>query len=76
MSPKLPVISGEEAVKVFRKIGYEIIRQHGSHLRLRDLGNPDHKPLTIPLHKELKPGLLRKLLRDANISVKDFMELL
>ena len=75
MSPKLPVVSGEEAVKAFRKIGYEIVRQRGTHLRLRDLDNTNHKPLTIPLHQELKPGLLRKLLRDANISVKDFMEL-
>lgn len=76
MNPKLPVISGKDAVKAFRKIGYEVIRQRGSHLRLKDPLNPAHKPLTIPDHQEIKPGLLRKLIRDANLSVEDFFKLL
>jgi predicted RNA binding protein YcfA (HicA-like mRNA interferase family) len=76
MNIKLPIISGKDAVKAFRKIGYEVVRQKGSHLRLKDLNNPAHKPITIPDHKELKPGLLRKLIRDANSSVEDFVKLL
>ncbi len=62
MSPRLPVISGELFVKVLVKIGYCVIRQRGSHLRLKDLDNPLHNPITIPLHKVIKPGLLRKIL--------------
>jgi predicted RNA binding protein YcfA (HicA-like mRNA interferase family) len=76
MNPKLPVISGKGAVKAFRKIGYEVVRQKGSHLRLKDPNDPLHKPITIPDHKELKPGLLRKLIRDANLSLEDFLKLL
>jgi predicted RNA binding protein YcfA (HicA-like mRNA interferase family) len=75
MNLKLPVISGREAVKVFQKIGYEIVRQRGSHLRLRDKKDPLHKPLTVPGHKEIKPGLLRKLIKDANLTVEQFVEL-
>jgi predicted RNA binding protein YcfA (HicA-like mRNA interferase family) len=76
MNPKLPVISGKEAIKVFQGIGYVIVRQRGSHLRLRDKKNPLHRPLSVPNHKEIKPGLLRKVLRDANLTVERFLELM
>lgn len=76
MNPKLPIISGREAIKVFEKIGYKVVRQRGSHVRLRDEANEDHLPLTVPDHKELKPGLLRKLIRDANLTVEGFLRLL
>lgn len=70
--PKLPVISGKEAIKAFEKIGYQVARQKGSHIRLR---HSDKKPITIPDHKELGKGLLRKLVRDAELSRKEFVEL-
>jgi predicted RNA binding protein YcfA (HicA-like mRNA interferase family) len=73
---KLPVISGEEAVKCFEKLGYEVVRQKGSHSRMRHKSNKSKKPLTIPNHKVLGKGLLRKLLRDAELSVEGFNELL
>lgn len=70
---KLPLISGKTAVKVFVKIGYRQVRQKGSHIRLHHL---ERRPLTIPDHKVLGKGLLRKLLRDAELSVEDFIKLL
>lgn len=73
---KLPVVSGKEAIKIFGKIGYRIVRQKGSHIRLRDDLHGAHQPLTIPNHKTLKPGLLRKLISQAGISVEEFNELL
>jgi predicted RNA binding protein YcfA (HicA-like mRNA interferase family) len=76
MSPKLPSISGRKAITVFETIGYQVVRQKGSHIRLRDDKNPDHKPLTVPDHKSLKAGLLRTLIRDAGLSVEDFVKLL
>ena len=76
MSPKLPTISGRKAIAVFENIGYQVVRQKGSHIRLRDDRNPDHKPFTIPDHKALKPGLLRMLIRDAGLSVEDFVKLI
>ncbi|MEA2054892.1 MAG: type II toxin-antitoxin system HicA family toxin [Candidatus Thermoplasmatota archaeon] len=76
MKTRLPAVSGKEVIKALRKIGYEAVRQKGSHIRLRDVDNPSHKPLTIPDHKEIKPGLLRKIIRDANLSVEDFIKLL
>lgn len=76
MTHKLPVVSGREVIKALRKIGYVVVRQRGSHMRLRDDTNPPHKPLTVPDHKEIKPGLLRKIIRDANLSVEEFIQLL
>lgn len=70
---KLPIISGEKAVKVFIKIGYRVDRQKGSHVRLL---HTKRKPLTVPNHKVLGKGLLRKLLRDSELSIGEFNELL
>ncbi|UCE39310.1 MAG: type II toxin-antitoxin system HicA family toxin [Thermoplasmata archaeon] len=76
MSHRLPRISGEAVVKVLTKLGYKVVRQKGSHLRLKDPDNPSHKPVTVPLHKSIKPGLLRKIIKDAGLSVKEFIEYL
>ncbi len=73
---KLPVISGEKAVKCFEKLGYVIVRQRGSHIRMWHRSDKSKKPLTIPKHKVLGKGLLRRLLRDAEISVEEFNKLL
>jgi len=71
--PKLPSISALKAIKCFEKIGYEVVRQKGSHVRLH---HPTKNPLTVPRHKTLGTGLLRKLLRDAELSIEEFVSLL
>ena len=76
MSPKLPLVSAKETIGAFQKIGYIAVRQRGSHIRLRDPNNPSHKPLTVLNHKEIKPGLLRKMIKDANLTVEQFVRLL
>jgi predicted RNA binding protein YcfA (HicA-like mRNA interferase family) len=72
---KLPVISREEAVKCFEKLDYKVVRQKGSHIRMRPKSDKNKKPLNIPKHNVLGKGLLRKLIRDAEISVEAFNEL-
>ena len=74
--PKLPLISAKEAIKAFEKINYQIIRQRGSHIRMRHADDQNKPPLTIPNHKTLGKGLLRKLLRDAELTIEEFLELL
>ena len=73
---KLPIISGKDAVKVFEKLDYSMVRQTGSHIRMKHNLDKSKKPLTIPNHKVLGKGLLRKLLRDAELTVEDFNNLL
>ena len=76
MSPKLPILSGRQVIRVLERIGYQIVRQKGSHIRLRDENDPEHLPITVPDHRTLKPGLLRQILRDANLTVDEFVDLL
>lgn len=73
--PKLPVISGREACRRFASLGYQRIRQRGSHIRLIHSADPLRTPLTIPDHPELGKGLLRKLIRDSDITIEEFLKL-
>jgi len=73
---KLPAISGKELIRCFEKAGYETVRQKGSHVRLCHKRDKSKKILTVPLHQTVGKGLLRKILRDAEISVEEFNELL
>jgi len=72
---KLAVISGEQAVAAFQKLGYQIDRQRGSHVILRR-PNPPYRRLTVPLHPELAKGTLRTLIREAGLTVEEFLSLL
>jgi predicted RNA binding protein YcfA (HicA-like mRNA interferase family) len=72
--PRLPVVSGAQAVKAFEHAGWRVDRQRGSHVVLL---KPGHiASLSIPQHGELAPGTLRALLRAAGMSVEEFSALL
>ena len=69
--PKLPVISGAEAVKAFERAGWRQDRQRGSHVIML---KPGHiASLSIPQHRELAPGTLRSLIRAAGMTVEEFV---
>ncbi|MBI4366152.1 MAG: type II toxin-antitoxin system HicA family toxin [Deltaproteobacteria bacterium] len=72
---KLPVVSGQDALKAFRKIGYDLDHQTGSHLILR-MTHPPFRRLTVPNHRELAKGTLRSLIREAGLTVEAFTALL
>ena len=72
---KLPVVSGTEVVKAFRKLGYELDEQHGSHMILRSV-DPPHRRLSVPNHRELAKGTLRVLIRESGLTVEEFAKLL
>ena len=71
----LPRISGREAVAAFRRLGYEVDRQRGSHIILRH-SEPPHRRLTVPDHREIGKGTLRALIREAGITAEEFSTLL
>ena len=68
--PKLPVISGRDARRVFEKAGWRFDRQRSSHMILVKAGVPTN--LSVPDHRELDRGLLRGLIRDAGMTVEEF----
>ena len=67
-NPKL--CSGAEAVRKFQKAGWTTARQKGSHVMMTKPGY--QYTLSIPQHKELGPGILRKLIRQADITAEEF----
>jgi len=69
---KLPLLSGREVVKVFGTLGWEIARQKGSHIILIKEGHT--ATLSVPDHKEVAKGTLRKLITRAGITIKEFLE--
>lgn len=70
---KLPVISGGKTIKALMKTGYYVRDQEGSHIHLR---HPFRNPLTIPNHKEIARGTLRKIIKEADLTVEEFGKLL
>ena len=69
------MVSGAEVVKAFRKLGYELDEQHGSHMILRH-ADPPHRRLSVPNHRELAKGTLRVLIRESGLTVEEFSQLL
>jgi predicted RNA binding protein YcfA (HicA-like mRNA interferase family) len=67
--PKLPRTSGAEVIRALRRLGFEQVRQSGSHVIMRR----DTKGCVVPLHAEIKVGTLASVLRQAGVSTEDFM---
>ena len=67
--PELPRISGDEAIKVFMILGFFVARQKGSHVVLRREDNG----CVVPRHKQLAVGTLRSAIRQAGITVDEFV---
>lgn len=70
----LPIVSARQCVKVLQRAGFSISRQTGSHIIMRR-ADPYAKAI-IPNHKELKKGTLKSILRQAGMSVDEFIALL
>ncbi len=73
MGKNIKLCSGTQAVRKFQREGWSVVRQKGSHVMLT---KPDFQwTLSIPQHKELGPGILRKLIRQAGLTVEEFNKL-
>jgi predicted RNA binding protein YcfA (HicA-like mRNA interferase family) len=70
----LPRISGRECVKALNQIGFYLKRQEGSHMVLRR--DDPFGQVVVPDHKELDRGTLRAIIRQAGLSVDEFIKLL
>ncbi len=69
--PPIPVLRPSEAIKVFKMFGWEIARQHGSHIIMTKVDS--FVTLSIPKHPTVARGTLRSLIRKADIKVEDFI---
>ena len=73
MNGKLPLISGKELIKILTKIGFEPIRQKGSHVYLR---HKDGRSTVVPVHasKDIGKGLLKRILNEIEVSRGEFIK--
>ena len=67
--PKLPRISGATAVRALERLGFEMLRQSGSHVIMRR----GSKGCVVPMHNEIKIGTLAGVLRQADVSRDEFI---
>jgi len=70
---KLPGLSGRECIKALQKAGFRIQRQKGSHISL--IKEEPFSQVIVPDHRELDRGTLRAIIRQAGLSVDEFLEL-
>lgn len=74
--PKLPVVSGKEAVRALERAGFVFRRQTGGHMILRHPKTKVTVPVPVHAGRDLKPGTLRAILRDADLTIEEFRRLL
>ncbi len=72
--PKLTPVNAKNLIRLLEKQGFRKIHQKGSHVRME---HTDSRKTTIPIHsgEKVGVGLLRKILRDVNISRQDYEKL-
>jgi predicted RNA binding protein YcfA (HicA-like mRNA interferase family) len=70
--PKLPVVSGKECRKALGRLGFEEVRQRGSHVVMKR----GESGCVVPAHAEIKTGTLSGILKQAGVSVEGFVEAL
>ncbi len=75
MSEKLPRLTPTQAIKIIEKLGFVLTRQSGSHKIYK---NQKGIRITIPFHKNkiLHPKIVKSIIKDADINVDTFRELL
>lgn len=74
--PRLRRVSGNDTVKALENLGFVQVRQRGSHVVLKKTTASGAIGCVVPLHSELAIGTLRGIIRQAGVSVEEFLEAL
>lgn len=75
MTPRTTVLKARDIVRVLNSLGFSVLRQKGSHMMF---GHPDGRFTLVPNHggEDIGRGLLRKILREIEVTPDEFMNLL
>ena len=71
--PKLPRISSKEAIRSLERLGFEQVRQTGSHVVMKKETEEGEIGCVVPVHRELKVGTLSGILKQAQVTVEEFI---
>jgi predicted RNA binding protein YcfA (HicA-like mRNA interferase family) len=72
---KVPSLEYKKVVRALQRDGWVVVRQKGSHLRLQKHVHDETLKLTIPAHRPMKRSTLSHILKQARLSVDNFIEL-
>ena len=72
---KVPSLSYRKVINALQRAGFVVVRQKGSHIRLQKRTKEKALKLTVPAHTPIKKTTLAKIIRDANLSLEEFSEL-
>ena len=72
--PRLPRISSRDAVRVLTELGFEKVRQTGSHVVMQKKSENGTIGCVVPMHRELKLGTLNGILKQAQVTVNEFID--
>ncbi len=70
--PRVPIVSGSEAVRALQRLGFNVDRQRGSHVVMKKTTATGEIGCVIPMHREIAAGTLRSALKMAGVSVVEF----
>ena len=70
---RLPILKPMEVVAILNSLGFEEVRQRGSHKQFR---HPDGRQTTVPVHggRDISPILLRRIIKDIGLTPEEFLE--
>ena len=70
---RIPVLGSREVIGILKQLGFEEVRQRGSHKQFR---HSDGRRTTVPVHggRDISPLLLRQIIRDVGITVEEFLK--
>lgn len=72
---RLPKLSGHDAVKILSKAGFKAVRQKGSHVIMIKQTPEGRAGVVVPLHKELKTGTLKAIIKKAGLTEGEFTDI-
>ena len=72
----MPVLSGKKVIKVLAKFGFVQVRRKGSHIVLAKKLDNRKISFPVPNHKEIDKGLLLEIIRQAELTKDEFLDLL
>jgi predicted RNA binding protein YcfA (HicA-like mRNA interferase family) len=72
--PKMPRISSREAIRALERLGFEQVRQTGSHVVMTKETEAGKVGCVVPVHQELQVGTLSGILKQAQVTVEEFIE--
>lgn len=72
--PKLPRISSRETIRALERLGFEQVRQTGSHVVMKKATERGEIGCVVPVHRELKVGTLSSILKQSQVTLEEFIE--